>query len=200
MSNARAPEHNRVGYKRPPRDKQFRPGQSGNPGGRPKGLRGAPDIGGALYRVLGRRMTITEHNRARKISLAEVMILRLGKQAADGDTKAIFGIIKLLDWFPVNNDEARFLEMHANAERTRQKIKAMIEQREAPTGRRKGEATEQALAPAGRGGAPSLLITQGKSPARAAPRPELAESSLSASGRHVHLGHHSLCGVRCANL
>jgi hypothetical protein len=120
-----------VGYKRPPRDKQFRPGQSGNPGGRPKRRPAGPDISGALYRVLGRRTTITENNRARKVSLAEVMILRLGKHAAEGDTKAIFGIIKLLDWFPVNNDEARFLEMKANADFVRQKIKTMIEQREA---------------------------------------------------------------------
>jgi hypothetical protein len=28
-----------IGYKRPPKEHQFRPGQSGNPGGRPKGAR-----------------------------------------------------------------------------------------------------------------------------------------------------------------
>ena len=28
-----------VGYKRPPKEHRFRPGQSGNPGGRPKGAR-----------------------------------------------------------------------------------------------------------------------------------------------------------------
>lgn len=32
-------ESGKAGYKRPPKDKQFKPGQSGNPGGVPKGKR-----------------------------------------------------------------------------------------------------------------------------------------------------------------
>jgi hypothetical protein len=143
MTNDRSSGSKRGRYKRPPRAMQFRPGQSGNPGGRPKGRTAAPDFGGALYRVLGRKMTITEYNRARKISLAEVIIMRLGKLAADGDTKAIFGLIKLLDWFPADNDDLRFAEMKANADKVRHKIKTMIEQREAREAEEKKEREER---------------------------------------------------------
>jgi Family of unknown function (DUF5681) len=133
----------KIGYKRPPPDKQFRPGQSGNPGGRPKGRTGAPDFGGALYRVLGRKMTITEYNRARKISLAEVMIIRLAKLAADGDTKALFGLVKLLDWFPVNNDDLYHAQMEEDGDRALQKIRTMIEQRKAREAEEKKQAEER---------------------------------------------------------
>lgn len=116
-------------YKRPPIKDQFRPGVSGNPGGRPRGRRGSPDVGEALYRVLSRKVEITENNKTRKIYFAEVMILNLAKLAARGDTKAIFALIKLLDWFPVNNDDLRDAEINADAERAMQKIQQMIEYR-----------------------------------------------------------------------
>ncbi|MEO6298644.1 MAG: DUF5681 domain-containing protein [Paracoccaceae bacterium] len=55
----------KVGYGRPPKHSQFKPGQSGNPRGRPKGARGfRNDLADALnapVRIVegGRRRTIT---------------------------------------------------------------------------------------------------------------------------------------------
>ena len=108
---------------------RFQRGVSGNPGGRPKGRKASPDPGEALYRVFARKMHITENNKRRKVYFAEVMILNLAKLAASGDSRAVFALVKLLDWFPVNNEELHHSEMNADAERATQKIQQMIEDR-----------------------------------------------------------------------
>jgi hypothetical protein len=116
--------------KHPPIKNRFRRGVSGNPGGRPKGRKGSPDFSEALYRVLSRKVEITDNNKSRKVYFAEVMILNLAKLAVRGDSKAVFALVKLLDWFPVNREHSRDAEMKANAEKTRQKLRQMIENRE----------------------------------------------------------------------
>ena len=118
-----------MSYKQPPIKNRFQRGVSGNPGGRPKGRKASPDPGEALYRVFARKMHITENNKRRKVYFAEVMILNLAKLAASGDSRAVFALVKLLDWFPVNNEELHHSEMNADAERATQKIQQMIEDR-----------------------------------------------------------------------
>ena len=118
-----------MSYKQPPIKNKFQRGVSGNPGGRPKGRKASPDPGEALYRVFARKMHITENNKRRKVYFAEVMILNLAKLAASGDSRAVFALVKLLDWFPVNNEELHHSEMNADAERATQKIQQMIEDR-----------------------------------------------------------------------
>ena len=56
------PDGQTVGYARPPIDKQFKPGKSGNPAGRPKG---AKSIAKLFAEALGRRVTIQENGRPR---------------------------------------------------------------------------------------------------------------------------------------
>ena len=118
-----------MSYKQPPIKNRFQRGVSGNPGGRPKGRKASPDPGEALYRVFARKMHITENNKRRKVYFAEVMILNLAKLAASGDSRAVFALVKLLDWFPVNNEELHHSEMNADAERATQKIQQMVEDR-----------------------------------------------------------------------
>ena len=118
-----------MSYKQPPIKNRFQRGVSGNPGGRPNGRKASPDPGEALYRVFARKMHITENNKRRKVYFAEVMILNLAKLAASGDSRAVFALVKLLDWFPVNNEELHHSEMNADAERATQKIQQMIEDR-----------------------------------------------------------------------
>src|ERR1700712_2837643 len=114
-----------TGYKRPPRDKQLRPGVSGNPGGRPKARKASPDFGDALYRVLARKVALTEGNKSRKIYVAEGILINLAKSGVRGDIKAILALIKLLDWFPVSNEDLREGEMNQNADKVRHKIEQM---------------------------------------------------------------------------
>jgi Family of unknown function (DUF5681) len=54
-----------VGYRRPPRNRQFKPGQSGNPTGRPKG---AKNFATALAEELDAPITATENGKRKTIS------------------------------------------------------------------------------------------------------------------------------------
>ena len=83
-----ARERYAVGYGRPPTNTQFKPGQSGNPKGRPKGAKNEATI---LNGILNRRLEIREAGRARKISVLEAMLLKFTEDALKGNTKsAIF--------------------------------------------------------------------------------------------------------------
>lgn len=75
-----------VGYKRPPRGTQFKPGQSGNPKGRPKG---AKNLASALKAELETRVVVTESGRQKTITKGEALVKRLVHKALEGDSKAI---------------------------------------------------------------------------------------------------------------
>jgi hypothetical protein len=75
-----------IGFGKPPRSRQFKPGQSGNPAGRP---RGAKNFATALEEELRARVTVTENGRRKRISKREVIAKHLVNKAASGDLKAI---------------------------------------------------------------------------------------------------------------
>ncbi len=75
-----------VGYGRPPVSGQFKPGQSGNPRGRP---RAAPDLQDILTRALAMRVPVTENGRRRTITMAEAVIRGVVADAARRDPKAV---------------------------------------------------------------------------------------------------------------
>jgi hypothetical protein len=75
-----------VGFGRPPRSTRFKPGQSGNAAGRP---RGAKNFATAIEQELDARVTVTENGRRRRISKREVIAKHLVNKAAGGDLKAI---------------------------------------------------------------------------------------------------------------
>jgi len=75
-----------VGFGKPPRSTRFKPGQSGNPAGRP---RGAKNFAVAIEQELVTRVTVTENGRRRRISKREVIAKHLVNKAASGDLKAI---------------------------------------------------------------------------------------------------------------
>ncbi len=75
-----------VGFGRPPRSTRFKPGQSGNPNGRP---RGAKNFAVAIEQELDSWVTVTENGRRRRISKREVIAKHLVNKAASGDLKAI---------------------------------------------------------------------------------------------------------------
>jgi hypothetical protein len=74
-----------VGFAKPPKSTQFKPGQSGNPKGRPKGSR---NFGLMMAEAFDQQVEVTENGRRRKRSKGEVAVLQVVNKAAAGDLKA----------------------------------------------------------------------------------------------------------------
>lgn len=73
-----------VGYGKPPRTHQFKPGQSGNPKGRPRDAKNEAAI---LRALLNRKIDVREGGRVRKITVLEAILLRFTEDALKGNTK-----------------------------------------------------------------------------------------------------------------
>jgi uncharacterized protein DUF5681 len=73
------------GYGRPPKDKRFKPGYSGNPKGRPKGAR---NLKTDLSTLMRKRVPVREDGEMRYVSRQEALLLTLYAKAVQGDTKA----------------------------------------------------------------------------------------------------------------
>jgi hypothetical protein len=79
----------RVGPGRPPREHQFKPGQSGNPtGARRKPSSIAPDLKALFERALGGKVTLRQGEQEKIISKAAAGIEHLVNQFAKGDRYA----------------------------------------------------------------------------------------------------------------
>lgn len=75
----------RVGYGRPPREHQFKPGQSGNKKGRPKGSKNEATI---INELLNRKIDVRENGRVRKISVLEGILTKVADDALKGKDKS----------------------------------------------------------------------------------------------------------------
>jgi hypothetical protein len=75
-----------VGYRRPPKHSQFAKGRSGNPNGRPKGVRNFATV---IEAELNTKIPITENGKRKSISKREAVAKQLVNKAASGDTKAM---------------------------------------------------------------------------------------------------------------
>lgn len=82
----------RVGYGRPPRATRFRPGQSGNPRGRPKG---AHNTGTIVKDVLARKVSLNGAGGRRQVAVKEAIVLRMAEAALKGDLKAAAAVLAL---------------------------------------------------------------------------------------------------------
>lgn len=77
MTTEESDDDEKIGYKRPPRHTRFRPGQSGNPRGRQKGVR---NLGSDVKRTLEVPVRLSEQGKARQVSTQEAILLRLHRQ------------------------------------------------------------------------------------------------------------------------
>lgn len=87
---AKAPADYAVGRGKPPRNAQFKKGQSGNPGGRKKGSRNFKTI---LQSVLDSEIELTENGQKRKVPLIEAILFRQVQDALRGQPRAIENLI-----------------------------------------------------------------------------------------------------------
>jgi hypothetical protein len=83
-----------VGYGRPPVNRQFKPGQSGNPRGRPKGSKNAATV---VAEALSRPVKVRENGKIRTLTKWQAIIEITVNKAVAGDPKAFAMLLHLKD-------------------------------------------------------------------------------------------------------
>lgn len=91
-----------VGYGRPPVRTRFKPGQSGNPRGRPKGARNIETI---LRETLFAPITIVDKGRRKKVPRIEALSRRLMDKGLSGDLRATLKMIEIAERLGFGKDE-----------------------------------------------------------------------------------------------
>jgi len=81
-----------VGYGRPPKATQFKPGRSGNPKGRTKGQR---SLASEVRELLLAKVPIVENGRRRYVPRVAAVYLALWQNAMKGNTRAIQHFLEL---------------------------------------------------------------------------------------------------------
>ena len=74
-----------VGYRKPPVRTRFKPGQSGNPRGRPKGTK---NLKTDLMEELGEKIVIREGDRSQKVSKQRAVVKSLVARTLKGDARS----------------------------------------------------------------------------------------------------------------
>jgi hypothetical protein len=101
-----------VGFGRPPLATRFKPGASGNPRGRPKGVKSLATV---LDDALSRYVTVQEKGRERRMRAQDVIIHGLVNDAARRDTKAIKLLFGLMERY-IGNAEGQIDRSAQSAE------------------------------------------------------------------------------------
>lgn len=87
------PDDEPVGYARPPRHSRFRPGQSGNPSGRPKGTR---SLKSDLADELAEEVRVSENGRTLVLSKQRLAVKAITAKAIKGHVPAAAKLFELL--------------------------------------------------------------------------------------------------------
>lgn len=87
------PEEEKIGYGKPPAKTRFKPGQSGNPNGRPKG---SVNLKTDLRSELSEKIRIREGERSLKVSKQRAMLKALVAKALKGDARAANVVLTLV--------------------------------------------------------------------------------------------------------
>jgi hypothetical protein len=85
-----------AGYGRPPTATRWKPGQSGNPKGRPKG---SQNLRSAIEKMLIDKITLREGDKVRRVTRLEAVMRKQLEMALRGDRKATQSVYALADAF-----------------------------------------------------------------------------------------------------
>jgi hypothetical protein len=92
------------GYGSPPVANRFKPGQSGNPSGRPKTRK---NLKAELMDELEELTSVTEHGQEAKVTKARAIAKAVVRQAASGNLRAITALISLFARENAGNETAQ---------------------------------------------------------------------------------------------
>jgi hypothetical protein len=81
-----------VGYKRPPKSTQYKPGQRGNPKGRPPGT---PNKKTIIERALSKKISVRKGDKSTKVPVLELITETFALKAVQGDRHAAAVVINL---------------------------------------------------------------------------------------------------------
>ena len=98
-----------VGYGKPPKGSQFKPGKSGNPKGRPKA---PPKFEDLLAKEANKTVTAIIDGKKKTLKQAEVVIKALMQKAMKGDIVAAKVVLLGLQTYPHQAEEVAALSSH----------------------------------------------------------------------------------------
>ena len=107
-----------VGYGKPPKHTQFKPGYSGNKKGRPKG---SANLFTAAEKLQNERVRIVHNGKQKSISVTEAILRKAGMDALNGNAKAQK---IMLDYFEKN--ERRKEELAQRVEALREDDRTLL--------------------------------------------------------------------------
>jgi Family of unknown function (DUF5681) len=90
-----------VGYRKPPKDTQFKSGQSGNPSGQKKQLKSGKTL---AMEALNERILVTKAGRQRRITIHEAIWRRLVTNALKGDIRSMAFLLKIIEQYNLPAD------------------------------------------------------------------------------------------------
>lgn len=91
-----------IGYGKPPKHTRFKPGQSGNPRGRPRGAR---NLRTAIREALQEKIVIRESGRTRKLTKMDAIVQVALNKGLKGDPKGLAAIVQLAKWAGLMDEE-----------------------------------------------------------------------------------------------
>jgi hypothetical protein len=91
-----------IGYGKPPKHTQFKPGQSGHPSGRPRGQR---NFRTAVREALKEKITMREGERTRTVSKMDGIIQVTFNKALKGDPRGLVAFLQLVRWAGLMDEE-----------------------------------------------------------------------------------------------
>lgn len=110
MKNKNKKADYNIGYKKPPKQHQFKKGQSGNPKGRKANEKNTMSI---LNQELNETVTITEGGRSQTLTKREAMLKHMVNKGVSGDLKAmlfLFGQLRDIDQLELKQEEELLTE------------------------------------------------------------------------------------------